>query len=70
MYRDLLKASISDGGAVLLGAARQEVLSGIRHTEQYARLQQALRAFPNQVLETEDYGLATEYFNRCRHQRI
>lgn len=69
-YRDLLTDLISDGRVVLLGVVRQEVLSGIRHTEQFERLKQALRAFPNQVLDTEDYELAAEYFNLCRQQGI
>lgn len=70
MYRDLLKDSISDRRVVLLGAARQEILSDRHHAEQYERLQQALRAFPNQVLETKDYELAAESFNLCRQQGI
>ena len=65
-YRVLLGDLISDGRVVLLGAVRQEVLSGIRHAEQFARLRLALRAFPNLRLELQDYELAAEYANQCR----
>ncbi|MGF1603582.1 MAG: PIN domain-containing protein [Thermosynechococcaceae cyanobacterium] len=68
--RDLLADLISDGRVVLLGAVRQEVLSGIRHAEQFERLKQALRAFPDQALDIEDYELAAKYFSLCRSKGI
>ncbi len=42
-FRDL----ITDGRVVLLGVIRQEILSGIRHLEQFTRLRDHLCAFPN-----------------------
>ncbi|NEP11920.1 MAG: hypothetical protein F6K14_17270 [Symploca sp. SIO2C1] len=51
---NLLRDLIADGKVVLLGAIRQEVLSGIRHQEQFARLRDYLRAFPDLELTTED----------------
>jgi hypothetical protein len=44
----------------LLGAIRQEILSGLKTVEQYDRLRDALRAFPDTVLVSEDYELAAE----------
>ncbi|MGL4497518.1 MAG: hypothetical protein ACRCU2_00520, partial [Planktothrix sp.] len=38
---------ITDGKVVLLGAIRQEVLSGVRHPEQFSRLRDYLRTFPD-----------------------
>lgn len=61
-----LRDLIMDGRVVLLGAVRQEVLSGIRHTEQFTRLRDYLRAFPDLELTTEDYELAAEFYNTCR----
>ena len=61
-----LRDLISDGRVVLLGAVRQEILSGIKHQEQYEKLRDRLRAFPNLTLDAEDYELAAEYFNICR----
>lgn len=55
---------------VLIGAIRQELLSGIRFEEQYQKLQDRLRAFPDLPLRTEDYELAARCFNRCRARGI
>jgi predicted nucleic acid-binding protein len=54
----------------LLGAIRQEILSGLKTVEQYDRLRDALRAFPDTVLVSEDYELAAEFFNTCRQRGI
>ncbi len=66
----LLKALIEEGRVVLLGVVRQEMLSGIRHQSQYEKLKTHLRAFPDLVLESEDYELAADYFNKCRQRGI
>ncbi|MCL1466685.1 PIN domain-containing protein [Argonema galeatum] len=66
----LLRDLITDGRVILLGAIRQEVLSGIRHAEQFTRLRDLLRAFPDLELTTEDYELAAEFFNTCRTHGI
>lgn len=65
-YREVLEDLISDGRVMMLGAVRQEVLSGIRHTEQFERLRLVLRAFPTLGLETQDYERAAKYANLCR----
>ena len=67
---NILRDLIADGRVVLLGAIRQEVLSGIRHAEQFARLREYLRAFPDLELTVEDYELAAEFFNTCRRNGI
>ncbi|MGA7951912.1 MAG: PIN domain-containing protein [Gloeobacterales cyanobacterium] len=66
----LLRDWILDGRVVLLGAIRQEILSGIRHPAQYMKLRDYLRAFPNVELATEDYELAAEFYNTCRQKGI
>jgi len=65
-----LRDLITDGRVVLLGAMRQEVLSGVRYTEQFVRLRDYLRAFPDLELTTEDYELAAEFFNTCRSNGV
>ena len=65
-----LKALISKGKVALLGAVRQELLSGIKHQEQFEKLKVSLHAFPNLVLDEGDYETAAEYFNLCRHHGI
>ncbi|NES21289.1 MAG: PIN domain-containing protein [Symploca sp. SIO3E6] len=67
---NLLRDLITDGKVVLLGAIRQEVLSGIRHKEQFVRLRDYLRAFPDLELTIEDYELAAEFFNICRSNGV
>ncbi|XZO01591.1 MAG: PIN domain-containing protein [Microcoleus sp.] len=66
----VLRDLIADGRVVLLGAIRQEVLSGVRYKEQFIRLQEYLRAFPDLELTTEDYELAAEFFNTCRSNGV
>ncbi|MEG3976704.1 PIN domain-containing protein [Microcoleus sp. herbarium8] len=67
---NVLRDLIADGRVVLLGPIRQEVLSGVRYKEQFTRLQEYLRAFPDLELTTEDYELAAEFFNTCRSNGV
>ena len=66
----ILRELITDGRVVLLGAIRQEVLSGIRDREQFIRLRDKLRAFPEVEITMEDYELAAEFFNTCRRNGV
>ena len=66
----LLQELIADGRVVLIGAVRQELLSGIKVPTQYERLKSVLRAFPNFSLDTEDYELAASYFNISRKNGV
>jgi predicted nucleic acid-binding protein len=61
---------IADGRVALLGAIRQEILSGIRHAEQFTRLRDYLRAFPDLELNIADYELAADFFNTCRSNGV
>ena len=67
---NILQDLIADGRVVMIGAIRQEILSGIKHQQQYEKLKDNLRAFPNLNLDTEDYELAANYFNVCRRNGI
>lgn len=66
----LLEEIISEGRAELLGMVRQELLSGIRKTTQFARLSRALRAFPDVALTVEDYEEAARMSNLCRAKGV
>jgi len=66
----LFKDLITEGKVILLGVIRQEVLSGIRHQEQFIKLRDYLRAFPDLEITTEDYELAATFFNTCRSKGI
>jgi predicted nucleic acid-binding protein len=61
-----LQDLISEGRAQLLGVVRQELLSGIRHPEQFGRLREHLRSFPDVALDRDDYERAAEMSNACR----
>ena len=65
-----LRDLITNDQVALLGAIRQEILSGIRSSEQFTHLRDYLRAFPDVELIPEDYEIAAEFFNTCRSQGI
>ena len=61
---------IREGRARIIGPVRQELLSGAKGTVQFENLRQHLRGFPDTELETADYELAADFFNRCRNRGI
>lgn len=66
----ILQNLITDDQVAMLGAIRQEILSGIRNFEQFTRLRDYLRALRDLELIAEDYELAAEFFNTCRSNGI
>ena len=69
-YQTVLKDLISDGRVELLASVRQEVLTGIRHQEQFERIKISIRAFPDMLLNTRDYELAASFYNQCRSKGV
>ena len=65
-----LRDLIRDGLIVMLGCIRQEILSGVRSADQFQILRDHLRAFPDEVLQMEDYEKAAELFNDCRRKGL
>ena len=61
---------VREGRAAMLGAVRQELLSGVRADQQFETLRGHLRAFPDVLLEAEDYEEAASFFNKCRARGI
>ena len=57
---------IREGRVAMLGAIRQELLSGIRAADQFRKLRDRLRAFEDVTLDESDYEEAATCFNRCR----
>ncbi len=66
----VLQEMIAEGRARLVGPVRQELLSGIRHAEQFVRLRDYLRSFPDVPLYIEDYERAAELRNICQQHGI
>lgn len=65
-----LSELIREGRARIIGLIRQELLSGIKATEQYERLRVHLRSFPNELVDTPDYEEAAKAGNRCRAKGV
>jgi predicted nucleic acid-binding protein len=62
----VLVEAIKDSRAVLVGPVRQELLSGIKHVEQFEKLRERLEDFPDAAIKTADYVQAARLDNRCR----
>ena len=66
----MLSDLIRQGRAVLIGAIRQELLSGIKLPTQFEALRLSLAAFDDVQLSMHDYETAAELFNACRSKGI
>ena len=56
--------------AILIGAVRQEVLSGIKDPQGFRSLRDVLRKTPNYPVEQAHYEAAAEAFNACKSKGI
>jgi len=65
-----LSELIREGRARLIGLVRQELISGIKTTEQYEKLCVHLRSFPDETIDTSDHEEAAKAGNRCRGKGI
>ena len=54
----------------IIGPIRQEVLSGVRGSVQFERLETCLDAFVDLPLTAEDYVTAAKFYNLCRAKGI
>jgi predicted nucleic acid-binding protein len=59
-----------EGRARIISLIRQELLSGIKMAGQYEKLRLALRAFPDEPVDTSDYEAAAKVSNDCRSRGI
>lgn len=67
---DQLSTLIDDVQVVMMGAVRQELLSGIKDHRQYLKVRNYLRAFSDITVHSEDYERAADFYNRCREKGI
>lgn len=63
---DALEELITDGRVQMIGAIRQEILSGVTSETQFNRLRNVLRAFPDLDHSPDDYELAARFYTTCR----
>ena len=68
--RHELAELIREGRVILIGAVRQELLSGIKSKSQFEQLRDHLRAFSDLELDSGDYENAAAAYNRCRERGI
>ena len=68
--REVLADLISDERVVMIGAIRQELLSGVREPEDFQRLRDQLRDFDDEPLVTADFEAAADAHNACRRVGI
>jgi len=61
---------IDENRAKIIGAIRQELLSGYSEVQSYMKLRDKLRYFPNEPIIDADYEVAAEYSNLCRKNGI
>jgi predicted nucleic acid-binding protein len=65
-----LKELIQEARVQIIGAIRQEILSGVKDQKQFELLKTRLRAFPDLQLQQETFERAAEIFNFCRKAGI
>jgi predicted nucleic acid-binding protein len=61
---------INRNEATIIGAIRQELLSGIRDPHAFSVIRHRMRAFPDLSLTEEHYERAAELYNLCRSRGI
>ena len=69
MVRELADLT-REGRVRIIGLIRQELLSGIRTAAQYEKLRAALRAFPDEPIDSPDFEAAAGASNACRARGI
>jgi len=56
--------------AVMIGPIRQEILNGISDKNTFRKLKEALKAFSDFEITTDDYEQPAAYYNICRSNGI
>lgn len=65
-----LAALIADQRVLILGAIRQEVLSGYSDPSKFEILKTRLSYFDNTPVLDDDYVVAAKFYNQCRQNGI
>lgn len=69
-YLDLFLELFEKDQILLLGFVYQELLSGIRHQEQFDKLADTLNGFVIDYASKADHQTAAQYYNICRANGI
>jgi predicted nucleic acid-binding protein len=65
-----LEALITDQNVAMIGAIRQEVLSGYSDPKKFETLKTKLSYFENTPVLDEDYITAAKFYNECRKNGV
>jgi predicted nucleic acid-binding protein len=65
MLKSVFAELVNEGRVLMIGAIRQELLSGFREEAQFNRLRELLRAFPDLQLKKEDFERGARMANQC-----
>lgn len=65
-----LQALVEERRVQIIGPIRQELLTGFRQREQFERLRERLRFYPDVPLSASDYEEAARIHNDCRSAGI
>ena len=69
IVKELVKL-IDKSSALIVGPVRQELLSGLSFKDQFQKLREILRAFPEVIVVGDDYENAAELSNLARAKGI
>ena len=61
---------LEEGRVILPGIIKQELLSGIKHSEQFSLLAEQLGHFPSLLASDADHILAAKLYNKCQKSGI
>lgn len=67
---ELLTELIHENRAQIIGPIRQELLSGVPTAQNFEKLKEALAAFHDLEVLSDDYVRAAQMFNQCRKKGI
>jgi predicted nucleic acid-binding protein len=70
VIRTVFAELLREDKVLIIGAIRQEFLSGIPHPAQYLKLQKLISELPITDTLIEDYDTAAYFYNICRHKGI
>ena len=65
-----LTEAIEDRRATIVGPIRQEILSGIRDRQQFAKILDLLEPFCDEEIAPADYVAAANLFNLCQNHGV
>lgn len=65
-----LEALIADQRVLIIGAIRQEILSGYSDLNKFELLKTKLSYFENTPILDEDYITAAKFYNKCRQKGV